>query len=238
MKRISPLALYAAVGAVLLCIIVVELLPDSAPPPEPVPVAAATPKPTEEPVDTPDDTEDDTPALLDRPLFDPSRKPLNSPKPVVDDTNPGPSDLPRLAGILIAPGTKRATFQNGQEDKPVTLSEGDDIAGWTVDQIALTGVTLTGPRGRQVLRPKYDPNVVPTEPVVPAKQAPPGQPVPRNVFPPPGNPNGPLTPDQRNRPPRPGMPPNFPRPGMPPNVPPGMPQPMPHPQIPHVGGPP
>jgi len=236
MKHLSPLALYAAIGAILVCIIIVELLPDSAPPPDPAPVAAPPTSPAVEPDNTSDDTEDYTATLLDRPLFDPSRKPANSPKPVVDDTNPGPSDLPRLAGIVIAPGTKRATFQNGQEDKPVTLSEGDDIAGWTIDQIALTGVTLTGPRGRQVLRPKYDPNVVPTEPIVPAKPAQQGQPVPRNVFPPQGNPNGQLMPDQRNRQPRPGMPPNFPRPGMPPNFPPGVPQPIPHPQIPHVGG--
>jgi len=236
MRRFPPLAGYGVVGAVLLAVILVELLPDSAPPPEPAPAVVATPQPTEEPVEAADDGEDYTAALLERPLFDPSRKAAKGPAPVADEASSGPSDLPRLAGILIAPGAKLATFQNGQDDKPVTLSEGDDIAGWTVDQIALTGVTLTGPRGRQVLRPKYDPNVVPTEPVVPAKQAQPGPQGPRNVFPPQGSPpNGQLVPDPRRLGPRPNVP-NFPRPGMPPNFPPGMPQPTPHPQIPHVGG--
>jgi general secretion pathway protein N len=90
-------------------------------------------------------------AILDRPLFSPSRRPPQP--PVVAPVAQRPPDLAwRLAGSTIRPGTREALFtQDGQQSRPV--KEGDQLDGWNVSKIELDRVTLTSAFGTRVFEP-------------------------------------------------------------------------------------
>ena len=109
-----------------------------------------------------DDVAGFVPIILARPLFAVDRRPKAGPAAVgaVSD------DMPRLAGIMIDPTQRRAIFQPANEGKTVTLAEGDQIAGWQILQITADSVTLTGPKGTQILQPKPDPSLSSTTPTV------------------------------------------------------------------------
>jgi hypothetical protein len=135
------------------------------------------------------------PTILARPLFALDRRPKAGPA-----TAGAPSDdMPRLAGVIIERTQRRAIFQPPGDGKPVTLIEGDQIAGWQIQGIAADGVTLTGPKGTQTLEPKGDPTLAAAQPPNADQMAPgagPRPPVnnPRQFLPggmqlPPGAPN-------------------------------------------------
>jgi general secretion pathway protein N len=141
---------------------------------------------------------------LARPLFSSTRRP---PQGAANDGASG-SDLAdtRLTGIVTEPGHHVAIFAvNGA--KPLTLTEGEDVNGWRIENITPREVSLSGPGGTKTLEPKVDPNLVPqpgqTPAVNPAARLL-AQPTPAAALPPrPGVPPvipGPLPP----RPPRPG----------------------------------
>ncbi len=90
-------------------------------------------------------------AVLVRPLFDPSRK--GEPAAPAGQTA---EPLPRLAGVLLADGDRRAIFQPDGDKKPVVVGEGDQLSGWTVRSIADGAVTLGRAGGTRTLRPKLD----------------------------------------------------------------------------------
>lgn len=218
MRRPRPalLALGGLAGVLLLIILAeliispVEIAVPEAEPAKATEVAAAAPAPLAE------SRPDPTPALLARPLFNPTRRPESAP------TAPTPvgetsSDLPRLAGILVSGGTRIAIFQPGGDEKPIWVGEGEEVKGWTVQQIAANAVTVDGPGGTQTIEPKFDPNAPtetaaaePTQPPMPtpgpaAGQRPPG---------PNQQPNGPLVNRRMGRPGRqpgilPQLPPNL-----------------------------
>jgi hypothetical protein len=86
-----------------------------------------------------------------RPLFDPSRKG----ELAVAGGQPAEL-LPRLSGILLADGEKRAIFQPDGGKKPVVVSLGDQVAGWTVRGIVAEAVTIGRGGATQTLQPKFD----------------------------------------------------------------------------------
>ncbi len=106
---------------------------------------------------------------LARPLFNADRRPDKGATPaVVNIVSEDSNELPRLAGILLLGESKSAVFQPGGDKKPIIVAEGDAIAGWTVQTIKPTEVTLTGPGGTTTLEPKFDENMVPPAPQMPA----------------------------------------------------------------------
>lgn len=91
-------------------------------------------------------------ALLVRPLFSPDRRPPRG-APVRPAAH---VDLPRLAGIILGPLSRKAIFAPAGT-RPIVVGEGERIdGGWTVGRIATDAVTLTGPGGAQVVRPSFD----------------------------------------------------------------------------------
>lgn len=105
-------------------------------------------------------------AILARPLFSSTRRPPQS----APETGSGDGDLTdaRLTGIVTAPGRRFAIFAVSN-DKPLRVSEGDDVSGWHIESITPREVSLSGPSGTKTLQPKSDPNLAPPA----APQAPP-----------------------------------------------------------------
>jgi hypothetical protein len=88
--------------------------------------------------------------VLARPLFRPDRRP-----PALPDAAVGKAaNLPRLTGIMIDGGGRRAIFAD--ERKPIVAVEGDRIGVYLVQAIAPGEVTVYGPEGQRVLRPAFD----------------------------------------------------------------------------------
>jgi hypothetical protein len=96
-------------------------------------------------------------ASLARPLFSPNRRPP-------DTGQRGASSAPeltdkRLSGIVIDADRRLAIFAVSGT-KPLTVSEGDSVNGWRVENIAAAEVALVSPSGTQTLKPKPDSNAV------------------------------------------------------------------------------
>lgn len=90
--------------------------------------------------------------ILDRPLFNVSRRP---PPGAAAAASRG-TGLPRLSGILVAASQRRAIFAGPAGSKPVVIAEGAKLGGYTVQSIGGGQVTLAGPAGTVVLRPAFD----------------------------------------------------------------------------------
>lgn len=88
---------------------------------------------------------------LARPLFSPDRRPSAE---TLADTASGPTDLPRLTGIVVGPTGRSAIFAGA--DKPIVIGEGGHIAAFTVQSIDMAQVQILGPDGLRVLRPAFD----------------------------------------------------------------------------------
>lgn len=112
-------------------------------------------------------------AILARPLFRADRQPYATND---QDLSTAPVDLPRLAGILMSSDLKRAIFAPDGSDKPIVVSEGENVGSWRVQEIAPDSVTMTGPDGTRRIRPKFVANAVPATP--PDATAPAPDPVP------------------------------------------------------------
>ncbi len=82
--------------------------------------------------------------LLQRPLFSPTRRPPPGAEAA------GLSGLPRLAGVLVAPGDRHAIFAGG-----LVVAEGGAVGRYTVQAIDAGQVTVRGPEGTRVLRPAF-----------------------------------------------------------------------------------
>lgn len=83
--------------------------------------------------------------ILARPLFAPSRR-LSAAATVRSSV----AILPRLTGVIIAPGTRLAMFASA-EGKHVTATMGATVGGYVVTSIAPAAAMLLGPDGvRQV----------------------------------------------------------------------------------------
>jgi hypothetical protein len=203
----------------LACVTVAEWLPGAART-VPVPVARTSHTPTQSaPADDLPDTDELADAVIARPIFTIGRRP---PKVVPADHQAGGASLPRLAGIMITPGGRRAIFMP-EGTKPLVLAEGATVGDHTINRIAKDRVYLSG---NTVLTPTLDKQrstqgaATGTSPFVPGEQPgfarPPFQPgFPGQIQttpPPEDNPDntdgGPPPRPPVNRPPfmRPGMP--------------------------------
>jgi hypothetical protein len=148
--RDVSLAGLGVISLALLAVIAMEAFQTPAPA-----TAAAPAQATRLPAAAVDDVSGFVPIIVARPLFAPDRRPKAGPAVAGAPSD----DMPRLAGIMIERTQRRAIFQPSGDGKPVTLVEGDQVAGWKVQQIAADGVTLTGPKGTQTLQPKADPSL-------------------------------------------------------------------------------
>ncbi|HVB18132.1 MAG TPA: hypothetical protein VNF04_16470 [Stellaceae bacterium] len=112
-------------------------------------------------------------AALARPLFSPTRRPPVAEGPVDFDL----SDK-RLAGIVIEAGRRLAIFAVTGA-KPLTLSEGEIVNGWEIENITPQEVSLRGPAGTRTLQPKPDGRLIRRAPSPPFVN--PGRRLPRQL---------------------------------------------------------
>ncbi|MBT9289615.1 hypothetical protein [Prosthecodimorpha staleyi] len=95
-------------------------------------------------------------ATRDRPLFVPSRRPPPPPPPAVvapppvavlpaDPGPPAPEPVVPptavLTGVIVGGETRIAVFR-GDDGKPLTVRQGEEIQGWTVAEIQARSITL------------------------------------------------------------------------------------------------
>lgn len=172
------LAGLGAIALALLAVIALEALRAPAPAITAAPIQAAR-----LPAVAVDDSAAFVPTILARPLFALDRRPKAGPAAV----GAASDDMPRLAGILVDPTQRHAIFQPSGDGKPLTLVEGDQIAGWQIQRIAADSVTLTGPKGTQTLQPKPDPQLAASatgiDPMAPGSMPRPPPNSPRQVLP-------------------------------------------------------
>lgn len=179
-RLLVPVLLAAALAAVL----ALELFgvsgddPDMSPP---ATDARLPPSPGAAPTAAVGRPSDPVTPILQRPLFSPDRRPPPGAGTVAASTQP----LPRVAGVLVSSGGRRAIFAPAGGGKPVVVAEGERIGDAVVRRIEAGRVTVLTPDGERVLVPSFDPAPPrPAAPPVPAA-TPPGPPLGLQ-FPPPG----------------------------------------------------
>lgn len=91
---------------------------------------------------------DATRIVLARPLFSPQRRPAS-----VAVSGP---QRPRLAGIIVAPGGRRAIFAGAGDARGLVVGVGQQAGAWHVMAIDDSGVRVSGPDGMRVLHPSRD----------------------------------------------------------------------------------
>ena len=92
-------------------------------------------------------------AVVERPLFSPSRRP---PPPAVAPAAPAaPLEAAapawRVEGVIDAGGVRRAILRRAGAASSVHAAEGDAIEGWTVRSISADRVILGSPSGEAIL---------------------------------------------------------------------------------------
>ena len=93
---------------------------------------------------------DEGSALLQRPLFHPSRRPQRYLTRSADDAGQGQPSL-RLTGVIITPATSLATL-SGEGGLSVRLRLGDGpVQGWQLLDLSPRQATVSGPQGVQTL---------------------------------------------------------------------------------------
>ncbi len=115
-----------------------------------------------------------SPALLTdtlaRPLFAPSRRP-SPPAAAAAMAAPPPAALPRLAGVMVLGGVRRAILAPAS-GRAVMVEQGGHVGDLLVQAIGSDAVTVQGPRGTQVLHLAFLPGsagaAAPEIPVAPA----------------------------------------------------------------------
>lgn len=94
------------------------------------------------------------PAIVDRSLFSPSRRPPATPPPVVRAPAAAapPSALPNLIllGVVMDGQNARAVIRVGTDKRLLRAQMGDDIDGWKIAQIDGRKVVLASQDGRFV----------------------------------------------------------------------------------------
>jgi hypothetical protein len=145
----------AGIIAALLLILCIEWLPSGEPPlPAITPPKLAAGSHAGQRAAT-RDTDTWVTAILSRPLFSIGRRPPKIAAPRSAGTQEG---IPRLSGIMIATGFKRAIFAPEGGGKPLVLREGEPLADTAIRDIQPGQVILAS---GEVLHPAYDKNRVP-----------------------------------------------------------------------------
>jgi hypothetical protein len=88
-------------------------------------------------------------AIVERPLFSPSRRPTPGANAAA---GPLVASRYQLLGIVATGPKKRAFFADGA--RHVDIAEGERLDGWIVKQIGADSVLLSSPEGEAVLRLK------------------------------------------------------------------------------------
>jgi hypothetical protein len=133
--RFAALAVVAAVVAVLLTIPLEQLGA-----PEPVSDPTNVRRANEPAAEAAAARAMDYPAIAEHPLFYPTRKPWTPPAPPPPEPPPvvmaAPSPLTNyfLVGVVVSDNLRSALVR-AQADKILTLSEGQEIEGWTLKEI-------------------------------------------------------------------------------------------------------
>jgi general secretion pathway protein N len=88
--------------------------------------------------------------VLDRPLFNPSRRPFKPP-PVIAPPPPLPAPEPvpepldiTLTGVLLSKSGRLALLKENGSGKMLRLKEGQSFEEWTLEAVGLREVVLTG----------------------------------------------------------------------------------------------
>ena len=164
MTRATVLLL--SLAAVLATALVLELVsaPDPAEdlPPRPASSAAGDPAIAGAPaasnsragIDGPDDgLALPVQTILARPLFSPNRRLAARPDGFVGVA--AANSLPRLAGVIVGPGGRRAIFALAGGGHPLVVAEGGRIGRYLVRAIVPGQVTLTDAEQQLVVRPSH-----------------------------------------------------------------------------------
>jgi hypothetical protein len=85
--------------------------------------------------------------ILARPLFSPTRRPVET---------AAVSGLPRLTGIVVTGSERIAIFAAPANEHPIVAQAGAHVGAYEVKTIADTGVTVVGPGGTTLIRPIFD----------------------------------------------------------------------------------
>ena len=88
--------------------------------------------------------------ILARPLFSPDRRP----PPVLAVVEPAPAALPRLTGVLVDKRGGSAIFAAAGGSRPLVAQVGGQVGNYIVESIKAGEVTLSGPGGTLVLKPR------------------------------------------------------------------------------------
>jgi hypothetical protein len=88
--------------------------------------------------------------ILARPLFSSDRRSPPAPTPVEQ----APAALPRLTGVLVYKHSGSAIFAAAGGSKPLVAQVGGQVGNYTVESIKAGEVTLSGPGGTLVLKPR------------------------------------------------------------------------------------
>ena len=154
---ILPHALLAPglLAALLALVVGAELVPQGQPGQPAAPVAGAAEPAVAAPVQ---DRAAALAALLDRPLFDPLRRPPAEPAMVTATLAVHPHAVaPRLAGVMIGPGMRQAIFATPAGGRMLAVAEGASVDGFLVQAITPAAVLLAGPDGPVVVHASRDP---------------------------------------------------------------------------------
>jgi len=109
--------------------------------------------------------------LLARPLFAQDRR---TAKPGTVAALAG-VELPRLAGVMVSAQGSSAIFAAAGDGKGVVIGTGSSIGGFRVQKIEAGQVTLVGADGgTHLLRPSFDPRLVPMRADSPGPKSPAG----------------------------------------------------------------
>jgi hypothetical protein len=147
--KLPSLWLEHALGAVAIVCAALALWPWLSPP------VPTTRPPIAQPASTPAPAPTALPplasysAIVERPLFAPSRRP---PPGAIATLGPSIESRLRLLGIVTTGPKKKAYVAEGTSR--VELAEGDTLDGWTVKQIGQDRVLLTSPTGEASLKLK------------------------------------------------------------------------------------
>jgi len=96
----------------------------------------------------PPDRQEQTRIILGRPLFTPGRRPPS-------EAASGPAE-PRLAGIVISPGGRKAIFAGDGDARAQVVAPGGNAGVWHIVAIGDGAVQVIGPDGPRTLRPTRD----------------------------------------------------------------------------------
>jgi hypothetical protein len=98
-------------------------------------------------------------AIIERPLFDPDRRPVEplpeveAPPPPMADSGPAPQEplTATLLGVFTGEGRALAVVQRGSDGRMVRLSKGESVDGWKLIAIDVRSVDFERGGERQKL---------------------------------------------------------------------------------------